>query len=65
MRPAMTPLNVEPITMPTMFGASCGAEISADRPSKLPRNPPSSIANTGLFIAPSNRLISTADGDNM
>src|SRR5688572_24764482 len=48
--PATRPLNVEPITMPTISGRTAGAENHADIPSKIPRKPPSSSPNTGLFI---------------
>ncbi len=39
--PARTPLNVEPMTIPTMSGATSGAERSALKPSKTPSTPPS------------------------
>src|SRR5688572_14858879 len=48
--PAMIPLTVDPMTMPTMPGAVSGADTSAESPSKIPRTPPSSMPNTGLFM---------------
>src|SRR5688500_1305610 len=50
--PAMTPLNVDPMTIPTMSGATSGAEIRADRPSNTPRMPPSTSPSIGFFITP-------------
>src|SRR6185436_14146486 len=49
--PVSKPLNVEPITIPTISGAVSGAETSAESPSKTPRTPPSSRPSTGLFMS--------------
>src|SRR3954468_9556620 len=46
--PASRPLTVEPITMPTIWERTSGVK-SAVRPSKMPRKPPRSVANRGLF----------------
>src|SRR3954470_11364613 len=46
--PVSRPLIVEPITMPTICERTSGVN-SAVRPSKMPRKPPRSVANRGLF----------------
>src|SRR5438874_12236356 len=48
--PAMRPLKVEPITIPTICDDTSGDDRSADSPSKMPRMPPSTRPNTGLFM---------------
>src|SRR5689334_10086890 len=59
--PAMRPLKVDPMTMPTIRDDTSGDETSADNPSKIPRTPPSTRPNRGLFmIAPEGLPSSTA-----
>src|SRR5687767_9705152 len=48
--PAITPFSVEPMTMPTIEGATSGAEMRALKPSKIPSTPPSTIPSSGLLI---------------
>ncbi len=59
-RPVITPLMVEPITILTMIGLVSGADSSAVSPSKIPRNPPSAIPNIGLVILASPPRVQSA-----
>ena len=62
-RPAITPLKVDPATIvPIMAGISGPPEINAVSPSNTPRTPPSSIANTGFFIHASWKILFNATG---
>src|SRR4029453_14801928 len=47
--PTTSPLNVEPMTMPTIPGATSGAERSALKPSKTRKIPRKIIPSTGLL----------------
>src|SRR5262245_62102616 len=58
--PAITPLMVEPITMPTIWGLAAGAK-RAVRPSKIPRIPPRTRPKTGLLMRPSCGLYLTRE----
>src|SRR4051794_36582602 len=49
--PVTMPFTVDPMTMPTIWGAVSGADRSAVRPSKMPRKPPSRRPKTGLLIS--------------
>src|SRR5262245_41068773 len=50
--PVISPLMVDPMTMPTipaLTSGSLGAEMSAERPSKIPSTPPSTRPRMGLL----------------
>src|SRR6185503_13973842 len=48
--PTTSPLNVDPITMPTICGATSGADNRALSPSNTPSTAPRINPSTGLFI---------------
>ncbi len=48
--PATRPLPIDPSTIPTMPGATSGAERSAVKPSTAPRTPPASRPSIGLSM---------------
>src|SRR6476469_5059452 len=53
--PAISPLKVDPITIPAICDDTSGEETSAESPSNIPRMPPSTRPNTGLFMKVSTR----------
>src|SRR5262249_51530068 len=63
--PAMSPLTVEPITMPTMpfcTTGSLGAETSAERPSSAPSAAPRRSPGMGFLMGFSKSVVRPAPG---